>query len=72
MLRRTCITASLLSITLLLSGHATQASEPEFGSVTLGFDFGLSPPAVHVARDGDAWTEVIPGELNWGSSTRRT
>ena len=66
MLRRTCITASLLSITLLLSGHATQASEPEFGSVTLGFDFGLSPPAVHVARDGDAWTEVIPGELTLG------
>ena len=66
MLRCTCITASLFSIALLLSGHAAEASEPEFGSVSLSFDVGLSPPAVHVARDGDAWTEVRLGDLTFG------
>ncbi|MCI0437901.1 MAG: hypothetical protein L0177_02075, partial [Chloroflexi bacterium] len=58
---------------LLLSGHAAEASEPEFGTVTVGSPFfgvgdatspGATQPAVHVAFENDVWTEVVAGNLS--------
>lgn len=72
MLKRTLFSTSLLASSLLLSGHAAEASMPEFGTVTAGPPFfgaehptspGASQPTVHVARENDTWTRVEAGNL---------
>ena len=72
MLKKTLFAAPLVAGCLLLSGHAAEASEPEFGTVTVGPPFfgagdptspGSTQPTVHVALENDAWTSVVPGGL---------
>jgi hypothetical protein len=69
---KTLLIFPFVAICLLLSGHAAEASEPEFGTVTVGPPFlgasdpafpGSTQPTVHVALENDAWTEVVPGDL---------
>ena len=72
MLKKTFFCRSLVASSLLLSGHAAEASLPEFGTVTAGPPFfgaehptspGASQPTVHVARENDIWTRVEAGNL---------
>jgi hypothetical protein len=72
MLNKTLLISPFVASCLLLSGHAAEASEPEFGTVTVGPPFlgasdpskpGSTQPTVHVAMENDAWTSVVPGDL---------
>ena len=72
MLKRTPIISLFVITFVLLGGHQARASEPQFGTVTVGAPFfGASDPALHgsnqpivrVTYANGAWTAIVPGNL---------
>ena len=73
MSKRTPIVSLFAASLLLLGGHQARASEPEFGTVTVGAPFsGAADPSlpgsvpqttVRVSWNNGKWTALVPNNL---------